>query len=154
MMTKPERLWWFFYQLINITIEITCFSTNWKNYFDQSILLISITPLQNGREYFHFSISKNFERSIPFISITPLHKGRKYFHFSISKIYFERLIPLISITPLQNGREYFCIFLLLHNIFSNYLEKLFWLIDSSHIINTQGCSHVGYKFVGCGVPIL
>ena len=33
------------FRLIDITIDITFFSINWKNYFDPSILAISMTVL-------------------------------------------------------------------------------------------------------------
>ena len=33
------------FRLINISIDIIFFSINWKNYFDRSILVISMTVL-------------------------------------------------------------------------------------------------------------
>ena len=36
------------FQLIDITIDIIFFSINWKNYFDGSILVISMTVLGFG----------------------------------------------------------------------------------------------------------
>ena len=37
------------FRLIDITIDIIFFSINWKNYFDRSILVISMTVLEHTR---------------------------------------------------------------------------------------------------------
>ena len=37
------------FRLIDITIDIIFFSINWKNYFDRSILVISMTVLLMGQ---------------------------------------------------------------------------------------------------------
>ena len=37
------------FRLIDITIDIIFFSINWKNYFDRSILVISMTVLVSDR---------------------------------------------------------------------------------------------------------
>ena len=41
------------FRLIDKTIDITFFSINWKNYFDRSILVISMTVL--GKSGFNFA---------------------------------------------------------------------------------------------------
>ena len=40
------------FRLIDITIDIIFFSINWKNYFDRSILVISMTVLENETDIF------------------------------------------------------------------------------------------------------
>ena len=39
------------FRLIDITIDIIFFSINWENYFDRSILVISMTVLLKGKDF-------------------------------------------------------------------------------------------------------
>ena len=44
------------FQLIDITVDIIFFSINWKNYFDRSILVISMTVLlEHPKNVGHFN---------------------------------------------------------------------------------------------------
>ena len=47
------------FRLVDIIIDITFFSINWKNYFDRSILVISMPVLVGGSSYCSIKIIRS-----------------------------------------------------------------------------------------------